>query len=285
MPHCTNCGNPLPPGSTFCTHCGAPAASTRPPAAPPPGAYAPPPPPPPAKGGGLGKVLLITCGVVVLLGVLAIGGLVATGFWVKKKVETVAGDMGLSKPPAATGSAKRYSDACALLSAAEASRATGLTIQRTELRQDECLYFGSSDQAAEQGHAQVQEAMRKLEQNKSGNEKDAARAMEDLMKGMAASGRSGEEPLFQIKITYGEEAGQQESAYRVAMGMLGAAAGADKNSTASQGLEGVGDRAYLAPLATGLFVRKGDAWIEVGGPGLPNRQALIALGRAVAARL
>lgn len=288
MPHCTNCGNPLPPGSSFCTHCGAraaaPAQQPAAPPQPPPGAYAPPPPP--AKGSGIGKILLIVGGVVVLLGVLAIGGLIATGFWVKKKVETAAESMGVSPAPAVTGTARRYSDPCALLSAAEASAATGLAIQRTESRDGECLYFGSAEQAAEKGQAQAQEAMRKMRENKAGDEKEAARVMEDFMKGIAASAQSpGGGPLFQISVTYGEEAKSQEAGYRAAMGMMGAFAGAKEDSSKATGIETIGDRTYLAPLATGLFMMKGDAWVEIGGPGLPGRDALIALARAVAAKL
>lgn len=288
MPHCTNCGNPLPPGSSFCTHCGAraaaPAQQPAGPPQPPPGAYAPPPPAP--KGSGIGKILLIVGGVVVLLGVIAIGGLIATGFWVKKKVETAAENMGVSSAPAVTGSARRYADPCALLSAAEASAATGLAIQRTESRDGECLYYGSAEQAAEKGQAQAQEAMRKMRENKAGDEKEAARVMEDFMKGIAASAQAPEGgPLFQIKVTYGEEAGQQESGYRTAMGLMGAMTGAKEGTSKPTGLEGVGDRAYLAPLATGLFMRKGDAWVEIGGPGLAGRDSLIALARAAAAKL
>ncbi len=288
MPHCTNCGSPLPPGSSFCTHCGARAATpAQQPAGPPPQPHGPyPPPAPPAKSSGIGKILLIVGGVVVLLGVIAIGGLIATGFWVKKKVETAAENMGVSSAPAVTGTARRYSDPCSLLSAAEASSATGLSIQRTESRGGECLYFGSSEQAAEKGQAQAQEAMRKMRENKAGDEKEAARVMEDFMKGIAASSQSSEGgPLFQIKVTYGEDAKQQESGYRLAMGMMGAVAGAKEGTSKPTGLEGIGDRAYLAPLATGLFMRKGDAWVEIGGTGLAGRDALISLARAVAAKL
>lgn len=288
MSHCTNCGNPLPPGSSFCTHCGAraavPAQQPAGPPSPPPGAY--PPPPPAAKGSGLGKILLIVGGVVVLLGVLLIGGLIATGFWVKKKVETAAESMGVSPAPAVTGSARRYADACSLLSAAEASSVTGISIQRTESREGECLYYGSAEQVAEKGQAQAQEAMRKMRENQTGNAKEAARVMEDFMKGIAASAQSSEGgPLFQIKVTYGEEARQQESGYRIAMGMMGAVTGAKEGASKPTGLEGVGDRAYLAPLATGLFMMKGDAWVEIGGTGLAGRDPLIAVARAVAAKL
>jgi hypothetical protein len=287
MAHCTQCGSPLPPGSSFCTRCGAPAAApAQHPAAsqPPPGAY--PPPAPPAKGAGIGKILLIIGGVFVLIGVLAIGGLIATGFWLKKKVETAAENMGVSSAPAVTGTARRYSDPCALLSAAEASSATGLTIQRTESRDGECLYFGAAEQAAEKGQSQAQEAMRKMRENKAANEKEAARVMEDFMKGLAASSQTGQDgPLFQIKITYGEDARRQESGYRTAMGMMGAMTGVKEGAGKPAGLEGVGDRAYLAPLATGLYMMKGDAWVEIGGPGLAGRDGLIALARAVAAKL
>lgn len=280
MTHCTNCGNPLPPGSAFCTHCGARAG------APPQQHAGPPPPPVPAKSSGIGKIILIAGGVIVVLGVLAVGGLLVTGFWLKKKVETAAENMGVSSAPAATGAARRYSNACALLSAAEASGATGLSIQRTESREGECLYYGSAEKAAEKGQAQAQEAMKKMRENQAANEQDAARVMEDFMKGLAASAPAQEGgPLFTIKVTYGEDARQQEAGYRAAMGMMGAFAGAKEGSGKPTDLPGIGDRAYLAPLATGLFVLKGDAWVEIGGPGLVGRDALLAVGRAVAARL
>ncbi|GIU78510.1 MAG: hypothetical protein KatS3mg005_1748 [Bryobacteraceae bacterium] len=288
MPHCTSCGSPLPPGSSFCTHCGARAAAPpQQPAGPPPppqGSFAPPPVP--AKSSGIGKIILIAGGVIVVLGVLAVGGLLVTGFWLKKKVETAAENMGVSSAPAATGAARRYSDACALLSAAEASTATGLSIHRTESREGECLYFGSAAQAAEKGQAQAQEAMQKMRENQAASEQDAARLMQDLMKGLAASAPAQEGgPLFTIKVTYGEDARRQEAGYRAAMGMMGAFAGAKEGSSKPTDLQGIGDRAYLAPLATGLFILKGDAWVELGGPGLVGRDALLAVGRAVAARL
>ncbi len=288
MAHCTNCGSPLTAGSAFCTHCGARVAAPAqhsPAGSPPPapGAY---PPPPPAKGGGIGKILLIVGGVFVLLGVLAVGGLVITGFWVKKKVETAAERLGVAEAPASTGRARRVADACALLSAAEAARATGLTIERAESRGDECRYFGAAAQAAERGQQQLQEAMRKMRENKAANEQEAARTMEDFVKGLAASGRAGkDEPLFQISVKYGEDARNAETGYRTAMGMLGGIAGAKEGVSKPAGLEGIGDRAYLAPLASGLYMVKGDAWVEVGGPGLPGRETLISLARAVAGKL
>lgn len=288
MAHCTNCGSPLAPGSTFCTHCGARAAAPapQPPAGQPPQPPRAYPPPPAAKGSGIGKILLIIGGVFVLLGILAIGGLVLTGFWVKKKVETAAERMGVTEAPAPKGRARRVADVCALLSAAEAASATGLPIERAESRGGECRYFGSAAQAAEKGQQQAQEAMRKMRENKAASDQEAARAMEDLMKGLAASGQASEQgPLFQISVKYGEEARQEETGYRTAMGMLGAFAGAKEGTSKPTGLEGVGDRAYLAPLATGLFMMKGDAWVEIGGPGLPSREALIALARAVAGKL
>ncbi len=288
MTHCTNCGSPLPQGAAFCTHCGAragaPVPQPPPQYPPPPSGYAPAAPA--AKGGGIGRILLIIGGVVVLLGVLAVGGLVVTGFWLKKKVETAAEKVGVAPAPAITGKAHRYADPCALLSAAEASRVTGIAITRTEARDSECLYYGSAEQTSAMGQAQAQEAMRKMRENQAADEKQAARLMEDLMKGLAASGQPAQGgALFHVKVTYGEEAKQQESAYRLAMGFMGGVPGAREGQSKPTGLEGIGDRAYLAPLATGLFVLKGDAWVEIGGPGLPGRDALIAVARAVAGRL
>ncbi|MEJ5366789.1 MAG: hypothetical protein WHT08_00635 [Bryobacteraceae bacterium] len=222
----------------------------------------------------------------MLLAVLAVGGIVITGFWFKKKVETAAERLGVPEAPATTGSARRVSDACALLSTAEAAQTTGLTIERVESRGEDCRYFGPAEQAAEQGEKQVQEAIRKMRENKSASEQEAARTMEDFMKGLAAAGRAGKnEPLFQISVKYGEDARSAESGYRTAMGMMGAIAGAKEGVSKPAAMEGIGDRAYLAPLATGIFLVKGDAWVEIGGPGLPSRDTLIALARAVAGKL
>ncbi|MFL6300067.1 MAG: hypothetical protein ACJ71N_05625 [Terriglobales bacterium] len=89
MSFCTGCGNNVDPASKFCDKCGKPMASI---SAQPTGASAaaatgraPLPPPPPAKqGGGLLKTLLILFGVLVLLFMIAVGGVVGVAYYAAK---------------------------------------------------------------------------------------------------------------------------------------------------------------------------------------------------------
>ncbi|MGB9612227.1 MAG: hypothetical protein ACPL7M_14745, partial [Bryobacteraceae bacterium] len=170
---------------------------------------------------------------------------------------------------------------CALLPAAEAARITGFQIERTEVEEQGCAYYGSASRAAEQGQKQAEEAMRKMRANEAKDEREAARVMEDFMKGMAASGAAGEsKEVLKITVKYGDEARQEESAVRLALGMMGASQGAKGSS-----VEGVGDRAYLLPMAVGLHMAKGDAYVMIEGVGIPNREVLVAVARAIAGRL
>ena len=87
MAFCNSCGTSITPGTRFCSKCGAPIlSSTLPPAgaspaAPIPPATAAPGMPPaapvanPPHGGGALKIILIAVGVIVLLGVIAIGSI------------------------------------------------------------------------------------------------------------------------------------------------------------------------------------------------------------------
>jgi len=286
MAFCQNCGSPLAAGSSFCTKCGAPAAVPSPthgnPPQPPfgPSAAGPAPgaAPPPAKGGGIGKILLIVGGVFLFLGLLVAGGLFFAAYKVKQKVDSIAGI-----PPEATATARRASDPCALLPAAEAARITGFKIERAESRDDDCIYIGSRGQAAEEGQARAEEAMRKLRANELKSDQEAARAMEDLMKGLAASGAAEQDGnLLKITVKYGDDARQEESAVRMTLGIIKAQA---PQGSLDPALEGVGDRAYLLPMAVGLHMAKGDAYVMIESPAAPGRDVLIAVAKAIAGKL
>jgi hypothetical protein len=259
MNFCQTCGRPLAAGAAFCTHCGAAAGQAA-----------------AKKSSGLGKVLLIAGGAVALLGVLALAGLFYAGHRLKQKVESATGSA-----PAPAYRARRSADACSLLPTADAARLTGFQVDRAENREDVCVYFGSVGRAGEDGRAQAEEAMRRMRANEPKSNAEAARVMEDLMKGMAAAGAAGQTgEVLRITVKYGDEAQQEESAVRMALGLMGATPG----SKGSQ-LEGLGDRAYLLPMAVGLHMAKGDAYVMIEGPAAPGRDVLIAVARAIAERL
>lgn len=260
MGYCENCGKPLAAGAAFCTHCGAAAAAPAPQAG--------------KKAAGPGKVLLIVGGVLLLAGVLAVAGLFYAGQKLKQKVENAGG------VPEPAYRARR-ADPCSLLPAAEAARVTGFQVDRAEGDGDVCRYFGTAGRAAEEGRAQAEEAMRRMRTNEPKSDAESARAMEDFMKGLAAAGASGQSgEVLRVTVKYGDEARQEESAVRMALGLMGAASGAKGSQ-----LEGIGDRAYLLPMAVGLHMAKGDAYVMIEGPAAPGREVLIAAAKAIAGQL
>ncbi len=110
MSFCTQCGQSIPPGTQFCTRCGARQTQATPvplqtPAAPiPPQAQPTPvsPQPLPAvqQRSGL-PFLLIVLGVLALIAVIGIGGVVYVGYRVKQKVTSVAKTVAEHVPAAA----------------------------------------------------------------------------------------------------------------------------------------------------------------------------------------
>jgi len=283
MAFCQNCGSPLAAGSSFCTRCGAPAAgASAPHGIPPqppyhPAAAGPAHGAPPPKGAGLGKILLIVGGIFLFIALLVVGGLFYAAYKVKQKVESIAGI-----PPAAAARARRASDPCALLPAAEAARITGFRIEHAESRHDDCIYIGSGGRAAEEGQARADEAMRKLRADEPKSDQEAVRTLEDLTKGLIASraqGQAGE--VLKITVKYGDEARQEEAAIRVVLGFAKTQAPPGSLDTT---LQGVGDRGYVLPGAVGVAMAKGDAYVMIESPNAPGRDVLIAVAKAIAGR-
>ncbi|HEY1265393.1 MAG TPA: zinc ribbon domain-containing protein [Terriglobales bacterium] len=98
MAFCNSCGTPLDAGTKFCNKCGAAAPAAAPATAAP--AAGSPAPAAPSQGSGALKVILIIVGIIVLLGILAIGGLTVFGIWIAKKshVEQRNGKVSVQSP-------------------------------------------------------------------------------------------------------------------------------------------------------------------------------------------
>ena len=104
MTYCTQCGQPVPPHTSFCLHCGAAQASAAqvstakassaqvhvaPVAA---------QPLPPVKRGSALPFILVVLGVLALVAVIGIGGVVYVGYRVKQKVTSIAHEVTQSAP-------------------------------------------------------------------------------------------------------------------------------------------------------------------------------------------
>jgi len=277
MRFCTSCGRPVQTTAPFCTHCG---ARLNPSGQPVQG-----PSPASAAGGGssLAKVVLIAGGVVVLLGVLLVGGLVYAGYRIKHKAQQVASELGVSGHPSTGPAARRTADVCSLLSREEAAQIAGVAVERLEREEGGCRYYGNPTEVASKGEAEAGEALAKLRSGQDVSPEEFARQAEQFAKGLGAqSAHKSGGLLLVIRVQWGDAA-SAEATYRITMKAL--TAGLPPGPGYGGKLEGVGDRAYLAPMGVALYMVKGDSWVTVEGPGLSSQDALIAVARKVAGRL
>ncbi len=276
---CSNCGKPMPPEVSFCANCGASSGQ--------PGQPAPAPQHPPAAAGvpakssGLGKILLIGGGVFLLLGLLAIGGLIYAGYKLKHKAAEVAREYNFRTGEPAGPPARRTEDVCSLLTKEEVAAITAIPVERTESGHNRCSYFGDTGAAQRKSAANVNEALGKLQNNEPKNEQDARKVMEQLTKGLTSgAAAAGSGLLFTVTVNWGQ-ASEQEMAYRIAMKAMTSKMPVQM----MENLQGVGDRAYLAPMGSGLYVVKGDTWIEVDARTLGSRQEAIEIAKKIVSRL
>lgn len=289
------CGAPVSPDAQFCGNCGgrqsdAQSAPSQPlPSQP---AFQPPSPPlteaaPQArKAGGAGKFILIGCGVLALLGVLSAAALYFLTYKFKQKAESIASEMKLGSDGASYGPAlTRKADVCELLSKEELTRLAGINVTRVESEENSCQYFAEGAQAAEMGEKAAEEALEKLKGAQPQNSDEARALIEQLGKGMAAAQGSasagGERLVLKVTVNWGQ-ASTLEPAYKIAMKAMTAGL---PDAKYSEELKSVGDRAYSGPMGMGLFVVKGDAWIEVAMPGASSRDVLLETARKVVSRL
>lgn len=277
MGYCTRCGHPVQPQAAFCTSCGA--ALQTPPQPPQPLG-----PGPTRPGSGLGKVLLIAIGAIVLLGALGIAGLVYAGYRAKRAADRVAPEFGGGGPAKATGpAARRAADVCSLLSQDEASQIARVAVRRLERDEASCSYFGDPQEVAAQGEAAAADALARMRSGQDVSPQELAQQAQQFAKGLGAQAtRENAGLLLVVRVRWGD-AEAQETAYRIAMKAM--TAGLPPAAGYGSKLEGVGDRAYLAPMGMALYMVKGDSWVELEGPGVVSRDALLEVARKIASRM
>ena len=194
-----------------------------------------------------------------------------------------AADQGAASPgspaPAQTA-AKPAVDACALLSAQEATEITGVPVERVEKTADGCAWFANAAAQQQKGAASVSETFQQLNKQEPKSAEEAARSMETMLKGMiGAAGRAG--PLFAISVTT-ENADQGEAILRGTVAAVGGGAPGGK----LEPIEGLGDRAFWGPAGSFLLVRKGPALLNLGLANFAgSREQSIALARRMLSRL
>ena len=294
---CVQCGAPLT--GAFCGTCGANSAA----AASAPAPTVPPVPTPGAAKPGASpvlKIVLVVLGVFALLAVVAIGGIVYTGYKIKQKVETTAkeqgvdlGELARQMKSAASAPGAPARDGCLLLPKEEVEQVAGVVVARTEGaasagdKREHCVYFGNAADAAQRGQKEIKDAFKDLNAGKG--DKDYSAALAELKKmtqgisaNVPASQGQGEIRWLGLSVQRGD-AQAQLMALKMAIGALGTqnipGAGLTK-------VDGLGDEAYTTPMDQMLVIRRGQDFVQLEIGSLPDsKEKGIELARRVLGRL
>ena len=293
---CQKCGFPQSATSTFCPQCGSRQAAGSP------GPGLQPAPLPPARSGGSGfKILLVVLGCLALFGVAAIGGLYYIGHKVKQAVVEKAAENGvdlnsISSPVSHSNlPPPRLRKPCEYVSKDEMSRLIGQPVERAEVRDAMCMYYGPAGLGAKLSQEQASSTFKKAQApNANVDGMEVANAVQQMANNMGAGDASmasgGEMPLLMLGLDADGRA--QMTAVTAANAIFGgifkAAEGKPADSRPAPSMAdvpGLGDRAVRVP-QLGLNVLKGETLIRIIPGPLPDANAkTIDVARAVLAKL
>jgi hypothetical protein len=242
------------------------------------------------------KVLIIGGCLVLVLGAMAVAGLVYVGYRVKGRVEEAAAELkpelgrpSLTSPP--TTSAKPRIDVCTLLSKEEASQILGVTIERTQSQAGQgtstCQYFAKAGSQADaaaslanafaamaKGGATPEPSIGPDRAYQVGRQTGAA----DLLKGVSGMANPGG-PYTAVTVTW-ENGGTVVSMYKVVGGVSA------PGVKTMEDLTGIGDEAIMGPMDSLIAFVKGPTGVQIDLSKVPHaREKGVALARTIAGRL
>jgi hypothetical protein len=284
---CSNCRFPLAASASFCPQCGRALAAAQAPA---------PLPPAAAKGGGAAiKIVLIVMVCFAALGVAAI----AAGYYavhkVKDAVVAKAQSYGVdlnsipSPVPSSTSSRSKVFKPCEILPKGDAANLLGEPIERTEIMEEACLYYGPPGLAAKLATQGTSEMMDKAKAGAQLNGGDVADTVTKMLgavsaqSGLNRTASGGEAPLLTFAVD--ADGRPQMTALAMNKAIFGGIAADSKGGGLGADIPNLGDRAIrLGPL--GLNVLKGDTVIRiVVGPVPDANNKAETIARAVLPRI
>jgi hypothetical protein len=276
---CVSCGAPLT--GPFCNTCGARAVSPGAPPQPRPAPPSPTPVPPtvasaapsafpparppaaaPVKSSGLGKALVITGVVLLVLFVVGVAGALYGFYWLKHKVSTYTAVVS-GESSAQVKVAQGHS--CVLLSTEELQQVLGVAVERTseimEGSDPGCAYYANPDAFAHLQRAAVEQARRDSEkaakqpEPKTDNPLELlkdANQLEGVMKslGLSQPDKEGRVFSFTVQRDFGRD---NWSTLRATMSVV----------PGFEEMTGVGDRAMMGSFGHAIYVLKGDSVIHL----------------------
>ena len=283
---CSNCGFPVAASASFCPQCGKPHTTV--PAA---------PPTPAAAAGGGGSAAKIVIIVVVCFAAVGMAA-IAAGYYalhkVKQAVIAKADSYGVdlhsipSPVPSSKSSVRKVYKPCEILPKSEASDLLGQPIERTDMVDGACAYYGPPGLAAKLATQNTAEMMDKAKAGAQLNAGDTADTVTKMLGAVAASSgengaKGGEVPLLMLVID--PDGRPQMTAVAASKAIFGGIASDSPGGGLGAEIPNLGDRAIrLGPL--GLNVLKGDTVIRiVMGPVPGANDKSVVIARAVLPRI
>lgn len=241
---------------------------------------------PAAKSGGglMMKLILAFVALFFVMGIAGVFGVWWVGTKVKEKAREYGVDVGSGssrRPPSAARSAA-LKDPCQLYSNEEVTALVGYAVVRTEKMSPEgCNYFASEADADKMSAAMVAQADQARKDADAKNSPDeAVKFGESVIKGMMAQRERG---TLLLGFTITREGGG--SAMMAAKMVQGLNKGLPAQGV-MQTIEGLGDRAILLPMNTGLIVQKGDLAFTVSVGSVPDaKEKLMQAARKLLERI
>jgi hypothetical protein len=159
-------------------------------------------------------------------------------------------------PAPAQTAARPGRDVCALLTTEELSQLAGVAIERVEKLSDGCAWYANAAAQQQKGMANVGEMFDKMTKKEPATAEENQPNMEAMLKGIiGAAGKGG--PLLTVSVQ-SEGADQAEAMIKGTVAVVGGGMPGGK----LEPIEGLGDRAYMGPAGSSLYVRKGTAWVQ-----------------------
>jgi hypothetical protein len=291
---CGSCGAPLGVNSAFCPQCGTPAGNRPNPVASPASPPVSPPYPAPVTqtaktSSGLKIVIVLLCCLVVG-GAAVVGGMLYLAHRVKQAVVEKAAENGVDLSSIGSSQSATHHTlpkVCGILTTADISRLIGEPIDRAELKDAMCMYYGPPGLSAKLAQDQASGTFNRAQvPNAKVDGTEVANSVDQLVNSLGAqagqTGSGGELPLLMLGLDADGKAQMTAvSASKAIFGSLGKAADGTGGIGFGSDIPGLGDKAIRIP-KLGLNVLQGETLIRIIPGPFPDSDArTIAVARAV----
>ena len=247
-------------------------------------------PAPAAKGSSAFKIVLVVVCVLAVLGVSVVGGMLYLAHRVKQAIVQKAEENGvdlLSLGHTSADSAGRHKlpPVCGLLTKEQVSHLIGEPIERLEIKDASCLYYGPAGLSAQLARQKASGTFNRARTPGSDvNASEAATAIDQLVNNMAVEAgqteNGGDLPLLMLSLD--ADGAAQMTAIMASKAIFnGLGRSANGKLPIGSDVPGLGDKAVFMP-KLGLNVLQGHMFLRIIPGPFPDSDAkTIAVARAI----